>query len=97
MENRPRGVHVLLCLFLAAAAALWSCGEEHPEKEPADAESSALFRFSLQAGQSTPILTPSQLVDGKKSFIEVVNDGQRGFTGTFEPDSGRIVLDEGSC
>ena len=95
MENRPWGVHVLLCLFLAAAATLWSCGEEHPEKEPADAESSALFRFSLQAGQSAPILTLSQLVDGKKSFIEVVNDGQGGFTGTFEPDSGRIVLDEG--
>lgn len=94
MEDRLRGVHVLFWICLAAAAALWSCGEEHPDRDPAGAESSVAYRFSLQAGRSSPVLTFSQLLDGRKRFIEVRDDGQGRFTGTYEPDSSRIVLDE---
>ncbi len=95
MEDRFRGVHILFRLFLAAAAAIWSCGEEHPDREQAGAEFPAAYRFNLQAGQSAPVLTFSQLLDGRKRFIEVRDDGRGRFTGTYEPDSGRIVLDEG--
>ncbi len=95
MKVRLRVVHILIRVFLMAGIALWSCGEEHPDREQAETESTGAYRFDLQAGQSAPVLTFSQIFNGQKRFIEVRDDSRGQFTGTYEPDSGRIVLDKG--
>ncbi len=93
MKRRPGKTAILLGIVLCAAA--WSCGEEHRDEEASGEGSADLFRFSLETGREAPPIIFSQVIDGRKVFIEVRGDDINRFTGTFEPGSGRIVLDEG--
>lgn len=87
---------LLLGIVLCAVAAVWSCGEEHRDEQDAGAEVIDAYRFSLEASREAPFLTFSQTVDGRRRLVEVRSPDVGRFTGTYAPDSGEIVLEEGA-